>query len=74
MANPPKRPDTYPDRGIDCQEAFDAAFREIWENMAAAGWGAEEIAAAVYELTDHHLTALRLSDRTDQDIRRARHE
>jgi hypothetical protein len=28
-------------------------------NIAAAGWGPEEIAAAIYELTDNHLTALR---------------
>lgn len=72
MAQPPRRRETYPDRGIDCQEAADAAFREVWENMAEAGWGAEEIAAALYELTDHHLTALRMSDKTDIDISQAR--
>jgi hypothetical protein len=27
--------------------------------MAAAGWGPEEMAAAIYELTDNHLTARR---------------
>lgn len=72
MANPPRRPDAYPDRGIDCQQAADEAFREVWENMARAGWGPEEIAAAIYELTDNHLTALRMNDKTDRDIDRAR--
>lgn len=42
---PPRYGDLYPDRGIDCQEAAEVAFREVWENMAAAA-GAEEIAAA----------------------------
>lgn len=69
MSKPPRRQETYPDRGIDCQEAADAAFREVWENMAAAGWGAEEIAAAIYELTDNHLTALRENEKTDAATR-----
>jgi hypothetical protein len=29
------------------------------DNGALAGWGPEEIAAALYELTDTHLTGLR---------------
>jgi len=68
MARPPRRPDSYPDRGIDCQVAADEAFREVWENMAAAGWGPEEIAAALLELTDNHLTALRENDKVDREI------
>ena len=50
---PPKKPSHYPDRQIDCQVALDNAFRELWENTSAAGWGPEEIAAALYELTDN---------------------
>ncbi len=57
--NPPKAAELYPDRDIDCQAAIDTAFRDLWENIAAAGWGREEIAGALYELTDNHLTALR---------------
>ena len=56
---PPKHSHQYPDRLIDCQVALYDAFRELWENIAAAGWGPEEIAAALYELTDNHLTGLR---------------
>lgn len=70
--SPPRHQDHYPDRGIDCQEAADAAFREVWENLAAAGWGAKEIAAALYELTDNHLTALRMNGKTGEAIREAR--
>jgi hypothetical protein len=55
----PKKADHYPDRPIDCQVSIDGAFRELWESVAAAGWGPEEIAGAIYELTDNHLTALR---------------
>lgn len=32
----PRYPDHYPDLGIDCQEAADAAFREVWENFRIA--------------------------------------
>ncbi|GLS30733.1 hypothetical protein SAMN04488498_1295 [Mesorhizobium albiziae] len=62
----PKHPDLYPDRPIDCQVSIDDAFREMWENIAAAGWGPEEIAGALYELTDNHLTALRENDSLDR--------
>lgn len=43
-------------------------FASFGENLAAAKWGPEEIAAALYELTDNHLTALRMNDMTDEDI------
>lgn len=72
MTRPPRRSEQYPDRDIDCQEAADVAFRELWDNMAAAKWGSEEIAAALLELTDNHLTALRMNDKTGEDIRKAK--
>ena len=55
---PPKKPYQYPDRAIDCQVSMDDAFRELWEDCGG-GLGPEEIAAAIYDLTDNHLTALR---------------
>ena len=55
---PPKKPYQYPDRPIYCQVSMDDAFRECGK-IAAAGCGPEETAAAIYELTDNHLTALR---------------
>jgi hypothetical protein len=68
MIAPPRHEDQYPDRGLDCQQAAHAAFRDLWEGVAAAGWSAEEIAAAIYELTDHHLTALRANAETEAQI------
>jgi hypothetical protein len=58
--SPPKKPYQYPDRAIDCQLSLDEAFRELWENITAAGWGPEEIADALYEL--NHLAGLREND------------
>ena len=55
----PKYPHQYPDRAIDCQVSIDDAFREMWESISEAGWGPEEIACAIYDLTDNRLTALR---------------
>ena len=55
----PKKPYQYPDRGHDCQMSINDAFQDLWANSAAAGWGPEEIAYALYELTDNHSTALR---------------
>lgn len=72
MTRPPRSCEQYPDRDIDCQEAADEAFRELWDNMAAARWGPEEIAAAILELTDNHLTALRMNEKTAEDIISAR--
>jgi len=37
----------------------------MWENLAAAGWGPDEIADALYELTDNHMTALRENEALD---------
>jgi hypothetical protein len=56
---PPKKPYQYPDRLIDCQVSMDGAFRDLWDRSAEMGWGPEEIAAALYELTDNHLAGLR---------------
>lgn len=68
----PRHPYQYPDREIDCQKSADKEFRELWGYMSAAGWGDEEIAAAFYELTDNQLTALRMNEKTEAEIRRAR--
>lgn len=64
--NPPRAADFYTDRDIDCQASIDGAFRDLWENIAAAGWDQEEIAGALYELTDNHLTALRENETVDR--------
>ena len=58
----------YPDRAIDCQVSIDDAFRELWDKSADMGWGPEEIAAALYDLTDNHLTALRQNHARDRRL------
>ena len=70
--DPPKKPYQYPDRLIDCQVAIDEAFQEMWEDIAAAGWGREEIANAIYELTDNHLTGLRENETVDRWLSNAK--
>ena len=47
---PPKRKSDYPDRDIDCQEAIEAEFQKLVQNIAAAGWGPSEIAEAIENL------------------------
>ena len=66
MSNDPTEEALPVSRLIDCQVALDDAFRELWENISAAGWGPEEIGAALYDLTDNHLTALRENQARDR--------
>ena len=47
---PPRRTDRYPDRDIDCQEAIEAEFQRLVQDIAAAGWGPSEIAEAIENL------------------------
>lgn len=56
---PPRSPDAYLDRDIDCQMAAEDAFQDLVANIVAAGWGAEEVAAAIEELAKNHRLALR---------------
>ena len=63
---PPKKPYQYPDRAINCQASIDDAFQDLWDRSADIGWGPEEIAAALYDLTDNHLTALRQNQARDR--------
>jgi hypothetical protein len=41
-------------------------------NIGAEGWGPEEIAGALYELTANHLTALRENDALDYGLQAPR--
>jgi hypothetical protein len=69
---PPRTADAYPDRDIDCQMAAEDAFQEIVANIVAAGWSAEEVAAAIEELAKNHRLALREIAATEAAIRAAR--
>jgi hypothetical protein len=48
---PPRYKSHYPDRDIDCQEAIEAGFQHLVQNIAAAGWGPSEISEAIEQLT-----------------------
>ena len=69
---PPRSPDVYPDRHIDCQMAAEDAFQELVANVVAAGWGAEEVAAAIEDLAKNHRVALREVAATEAAIRKVR--
>lgn len=69
---PPRTPDAYPDRDLDCQMAAEDAFQELVANIVAAGWGAEEVADAIGELARNHRMALREVAATEAAIRAAR--
>jgi hypothetical protein len=47
---PPRHKSYYPDRDIDCQEAIEAGFQHLVQNIAAAGWGPSEISEAIEQL------------------------
>lgn len=69
---PPRTPDAYPDRDLDCQMAAEDAFQELVANIVAAGWGAEEVAHAIGELAKNHRLALDEVAATEAEIRAAR--
>ena len=69
---PPRTADAYPDRDIDCQMAAEDAFQELVANVVAAGWGAEEVAAAIEDLAKNHRLALREAAATEAAIREVR--
>lgn len=48
----PLRPDEYPDRFLDCQEALMPGFLFLLESAVASGWTENEAIAALIELAD----------------------
>jgi hypothetical protein len=65
---PPRSPDAYPDRDLDCQLAAEDAFQELVANIVAAGWGAEEVAAAIEDLARNHRLAIEANRDTEEAI------
>jgi hypothetical protein len=50
MIRSPRRPDEYPDREIDCQEAMEPGFQAIVDCMLEAGWTRGEIMRSLRRL------------------------
>ncbi|TGS13962.1 hypothetical protein EN852_014875 [Mesorhizobium sp. M2E.F.Ca.ET.209.01.1.1] len=50
MISPPKQPDEYADREIDCQQAMEPGFQAIVDCMVESGWTHEEAKRALRRL------------------------
>ena len=47
-----------PDRHMRCQDAIDAAFRDLLERATSAGWSEREVFVAVIDLADNHMLSM----------------
>lgn len=50
-------PGATEDRHIECQEALEAAFRELVDHAVLSGWTEAEVLVALIELADNHMLA-----------------
>ncbi|MFK0164264.1 hypothetical protein [Rhizobium sp. NPDC090279] len=57
--------DDDPDRHIRCQDALQAALRELVSAATLAGWSEREVVLAIGDLADKHLRSLDANDNTD---------
>jgi len=48
----------HPDRFLQCQEALESSVLAVVEAMTDAGWGPEEVAAALVELADNNMLSV----------------
>jgi len=53
----PCRPDEYPDRFVDCQEALTSKFHDLLDSAIEAGWNEYEVLAALIEMADNRALA-----------------
>lgn len=44
---PPRKSTEYPDRDLECEEAMDAALRDVLDAGNAAGWSTPEMLSAI---------------------------
>jgi hypothetical protein len=54
---PPKSPDVWPDRSVDCQFALEPAFQKLVAEAVAIGWGFDETCLAVVEVARANMLA-----------------
>lgn len=69
-AIPSPPPGIAPDRFLQCQEALADGVSELALAGMAAGWRAEEVAAALVELADNAMLATRDFERDVDFLRR----
>lgn len=65
---PPKRPDAYPDRDIDCQQAMEEDVAAVFERMQAAGWTVGEIERATRTLLWARRRAMEETAKLEADL------
>jgi hypothetical protein len=65
----PRKPDDYPERFLECEQALEAAVQAlIWEAVKA-GWDEGEACAAVASLADHHVLAMQANACAERSMR-----
>lgn len=69
---PPKRPDDYADRNIDCQFAMEPAFQELLRQAEAAGWTEDDVAYATLELAGHNIKGIMADRQTEKQVQVAK--
>lgn len=68
----PRKPDDYPERFLECEQAMEAAVQAlIWEAVKA-GWDEGEACAAIASLADHHILSLGCNEMADAMMRKLR--
>ncbi|MFI0849148.1 hypothetical protein [Mesorhizobium sp. IMUNJ 23232] len=68
VAKPPKRPNTYPDRHIDCQEALEIELQGFIERAQRAGWSLDDIERATRTLLWAQRRALEETAKLEADL------
>ncbi|MEQ1956078.1 hypothetical protein [Mesorhizobium sp. CN2-181] len=68
VAKPPKRPHSYPDRNIDCQEALEIELQAFFERAQYAGWNFHDIARATRTLLWAQRRAMEENAKLEADL------
>jgi hypothetical protein len=61
----PTLPADDPDRFLKCQDAVHIAFQDLADRAVAAGWGEQEVAAALVDVADNHTLMLAANGEAD---------
>ena len=57
--------DDDPDRPIRCQDALQAAFRDLVNAATSVGWSEREVVLAIADLADNHLLSVEANRNTE---------
>lgn len=68
----PRKPSSYDDRNLDCQEALEDDIQELLGRATAAGWSMTEALVAVSDVADHLMIAEQENRKVDARIAQLR--